>query len=140
MLNIIAVQSYFGGMKLLKQLALSVVLPLLAGAAFYRCLRQNRPPLFAEGQPLGVVLPAAAQCVPSLLWSFALASALLLVWRPSAKKRAWMLAGIAAATASIFEGWQAAGAGRGTFDWYDLLASLVGCAIAVPVFFKIATT
>jgi hypothetical protein len=122
--------------KMLKRAVMTVMLPLLSGAVFYRFLRQNRPTLFDEGQPLYVTLPQAVQSVPSLLWSFALASALLLIWRPVTTGGKWLVVAVAVFVSAIFEGWQAAGGARGTFDWCDLLFSVAGCGLATVVFAK----
>ena len=122
----------------LLQWAVLVVVPLLAGATVYRFLRSKRPAIFGDGTVLELPLPGVVlQSFPSLLWSFALASALLLVWRPSAKMGVLLLGCGATVVSVFFEFWQAADAGHGTFDWNDVLFSGAGCLFSMLIFSKI---
>lgn len=121
----------------LRQYALLVLLPLLAGAAVYRFLRLKPPAIFGNGAGIESPLPdVILQSLPSFLWSFALTSALLLVWQPRSKFGAYWLAGLAGIVSVLFEVWQAADATRGTFDWCDALFSLAGCLLAMLAFSK----
>ncbi len=114
-----------------------VLLPLLAGAAVYRFLRSERTAIFGDGTAIELPLPGILlQSLPSLLWSFALASALFLIWRPPSKRGVWAIIGSALAVSLLFEAWQAADFGIGTFDWNDCLFSVAGCLFSLLVFQK----
>jgi hypothetical protein len=115
---------------------LLVALPLALGAAFYRFFRSNRPFILGEGPAFIFTQNQLLPSTPSLLWSLALCSALLLVWKPQQKKGVWMVAIFVALISVAFERWQAAGFGRGTFDWNDCLFSLAGCLISTLFFQK----
>ncbi len=114
-----------------------VAFPLAAGAAFYRYLRPNHAAIFGKGQVFDAPLPSiVAQSLPSLLWSFALTAAFLLIWGPTAKLTAFYIAGFTALVSILFEIWQAADIGTGTFDWKDCLFSVAGCLISLFTFHK----
>ena len=115
-----------------------VLLPLLLGALTYRFLRDNKPAFF--GMEPAIQLPTITfllHSLPSFLWSFALTSALLLVWQPvTYAERKWLLV-VAVATSALFEVAQAADFMPGTFDWRDIAFSLTGCLVASLIFKKI---
>ncbi len=114
-----------------------VLLPLLTGAGIYRFLRSKRPAILGDGPVVELPLPTLLlQSSPSLLWSFALCSALLLIWRPSAKWAVWAIVGGAVGVSLLFEVWQAADFGIGTFDWKDCLFSVAGCLLSLLIFQK----
>ncbi|MBI1223643.1 MAG: hypothetical protein GC192_00270 [Bacteroidetes bacterium] len=109
-----------------------VATPLVVGALFYRFLRPRRTAIFGKGPNIDLPLPAhVGASLPSLLWSFALTAALLLIWKPKTMATAFTVAGFTALISVVFEGWQAAEFGRGTFDWNDCLFSVVGCLAAI---------
>lgn len=123
--------------KLIKNVSLLVFLPLVIGAGIYRFLRTTRPTLFDDGQALKLPLPSALlDSAPSLLWSFALTSALLLIWKPTTQLARLAIVGTTIAVSLLFEAWQAANIGTGTFDWYDCLFSIIGCLFSVLVLQK----
>ncbi|MBK9016585.1 MAG: hypothetical protein IPM82_22305 [Saprospiraceae bacterium] len=123
--------------NMLKQALLLVLFPLLVGAAIYRFFRPKRAAFFGDGATIELPIPALIlHSLPSLLWSFAMASALILVWHPKAKAGVWLLGIIASVVSLLFEAWQAADFGIGTFDWNDCLFSVTGCLFSLLVFQK----
>ncbi|MCF8244798.1 MAG: hypothetical protein K9J37_09775 [Saprospiraceae bacterium] len=113
-----------------------VIAPLLVGTAVYRFFRSKRPSILGESPALYLSKNIFLQSAPSFLWSFALASALLLIWKPATKVAAFSIAVLTALVSVLFEFWQAANLGSGTFDWNDCLFSMIGCLISTLVFQK----
>lgn len=109
----------------------TVLLPLAIGAAIYRFLRITRPAILGNGAAIHLPIPSVIlQSAPSLLWSFALTSALLLIWKPQRLAAQIGIAGATVVVSILFELWQAADIGQGTFDWYDCLFSIIGCGVS----------
>ncbi len=113
-----------------------VVFPLGLGAIFYRLVRSKRPIILGDGPALELSQPIVMQAVPSLLWSFALTAAMLLIWKPARNIGVAAVAGIAILVSLLFETWQAADIGLGTFDWCDGLFSIAGCLLSTLIFKK----
>ncbi len=116
------------------QWATYVVLPLGLGAIFYRFFRSKRPIILGDGPALELSQPIVLQAVPSLLWSFALTAAMLLIWKPARNFGVIAVAGIAVLVSLLFEIWQAADIGLGKFDWCDGLFSIAGCLLSTLIF------
>ena len=111
---------------------LLVLLPLLLGAAIYRFLRTTRPAMLGNGAAIHLPIPTVAlQSAPSFLWSFALTSALLLIWKPQRLAAQVGITGATVVVSILFEAWQAADMGLGTFDGYDCLFSVIGCGLSL---------
>lgn len=114
-----------------------VFLPLLIGAVFYRYYRPKHTAIFGESNVLESPLPVmVTQSLPSLLWSFALTAAFCLIWRPVTKLAAFYITGLTAVVSILFEVWQAADIGIGTFDKSDCIFSILGCLVSALIFHK----
>jgi hypothetical protein len=116
------------------QWAAYVAFPLGLGAIFYRLFRSKRPIILGDGPALELSQPIVLQAVPSLLWSFALTAAMLLIWKPAHNFGVIAVAGIAVLVSLLFEIWQAADIGLGTFDCCDGLFSIAGCLLSTLIF------
>ena len=122
--------------NLLLQWLTVVVLPMILGAAFYQYFRSKRPIFLGEEPVLGLYQGWFWESTPSFLWSFALASAMLLIWKPRRNSEIYVVTGFVVVVSFLFEFWQAANAGRGTFDLEDCVVSVVGCLFALLLFKK----
>lgn len=111
-----------------------VAFPLGIGALFYRLFRSRRPFILGDGATLELSQPIILQSVPSLLWAFALTAAMFLIWKPALKVGIVAVTGFVILISLLFEIWQAADSGKGTFDWNDCLFSVAGCLFSVLIF------
>lgn len=114
-----------------------VLLPLMVGVMVYRFFRKKKAGFFGDERVIELpTINYLLFSLPSLLWSFALTSSLLLVWQPvNYTERKWLLV-VAVATSMLFEAAQAANFIAGTFDWWDIIFSLAGCLASSLIFKK----
>lgn len=115
-----------------------VVAPLVLGAMVYVLCRAHPPRVLAWLPAHGALVPYGfaqlADQLPDALWAFALTALQCLVWARERSLRAVLWIASAPAAVVLWELSQRAHLTRGTFDPWDLVASLVACAAAVIAF------
>lgn len=128
---------------MIKKWLLLVVLPLALGGLGYWLLRPAGSVPFISWldvppSPLGAsnFTSFISRSWPSLIWSYALAMALLLIWRMPDKKATLLLSSIAFGVSVVFELAQRQDLMPGSFDWWDVLFSGLGVGSAALLFQK----
>jgi hypothetical protein len=115
-----------------------VFAPLALGAMVYVLCRAHPPRSLAWLPCRGALVPYGfgplAEQLPDALWAFALTALQCLVWRRDRTLRAALWIASAPSAVVLWELSQRAHLTRGTFDPWDLVASLVACVAAVIAF------
>lgn len=123
----------------LRKLALlfHVILPLAAGSFIYLAFRHLAPLPHAlawlpgRGLLRGYAPARFVDVFPDMAWAYALTALQVLLWRSGPPRARWLWISTAPLCAVGWELGQAARFIPGTFDWGDLVGSLVACALAV---------
>lgn len=109
-----------------------VLLPIILGSVVYpvrwAVWRGGPDELLSAFEASASLLLGVA---PDGLWAYALVSSVCLVWNNQHTRASVLWTLVAAVTAIGHELCQAAGQLPGTFDFLDLLATLVGCGLAI---------